>query len=364
MKELTHMESGVHFLFVAAALVVIVTGINLAHAVLTPILISVFLSVLGTPPVLWLRKRHVPIGISVIIVLLVLVVAILSFGLVVGMSANTMLSHLPTYQAHLHEQIQVLILVLSSKGIAVSDVAFMKLIDADAMTNLMGSIMGGLSSAFSILIVVLLTVSFILLEASTFKQKIRVAVGNPRAAFPQFSVFISEMQRYMIYQTLIGLATGTAIGLWLWTLGVDFAVILGLLTFLLCYVPNVGSAITLVPTVAVAFIQFGAGKAVLVATGYLVITFVLGSIVQPRLIGRKLGLSTLVVFLSMVLWGNLLGPIGMVLCVPLTMALKFALEISDNTRWIGVLLERSPEEKTHHTPSTSVHKQRTSSVEL
>ncbi|MBK9248926.1 MAG: AI-2E family transporter [Ignavibacteria bacterium] len=103
-----------------------------------------------------------------------------------------------------------------------------------------------------------------------------------------------------------------------------------------------GSAIALVVTVAVTFVQYGAGRTAIVALGYLVLTFILGSVIQPRMMGKMLGLSTLVIFLSVLFWGNLLGAIGMMLCVPLTMALKFALVSNEQTRWIGVLLEREP----------------------
>jgi AI-2 transport protein TqsA len=119
---------------------------------------------------------------------------------------------------------------------------------------------------------------------------------------------------------------------------VDYPFLWGFLAFLLHYIPNLGSILAAIPAVLLAFLERGAGPAALVAGGYLVVGFTLGNVIEPRLMGRNLGLSTLVVFLSVVFWGALLGPIGVVLCIPLTMSLKFGFECNESTRWIAVLL--------------------------
>jgi predicted PurR-regulated permease PerM len=344
MKDQPVFKSGIHFLIVTALLVILIAGVHLAHDVLMPFLLSIFLSVLGTPLVRWLKSRRVPIGIAVLIVILMILLLLVSVGMVVATSTNSLLTSLPVYQVRLQEHFASLSAFLSSKGIVVSDDVLSKYMNADEMTKIAAGLVGGVGSVVSNLVMILLTVSFILLEAGSFPNKIRVAVGNPRAVFPKFTAFVNEMQRFMIFQTIYGLVTGAIITVWLLIFGVDFAVLLGLVTFVLCYVPNVGSAIALVVTVAVTFVQYGLGRSVIVAAGYLIITFILGSVIQPRLMGKMLGLSTLVIFLSVIFWGNILGIIGMMLCVPLTMALKFALESNENTAWIGVLLERDPHE--------------------
>ena len=136
--------------------------------------------------------------------------------------------------------------------------------------------------------------------------------------------------------------TGIAIGIWLAILGVNHAFLWGLFAFLLNYVPNIGSIIAAIPAVLLALIQLGLGSAILVGIGYLVVNVVVGSIIEPKYMGKGLGLSTLVVFLSLVFWGWVLGPVGMVLSVPLTMVLKIGLESKEDTRWIAVLLGSAP----------------------
>jgi predicted PurR-regulated permease PerM len=191
---------------------------------------------------------------------------------------------------------------------------------------------------FSNIVLILLTVTFILLEASSFPHKLRSVLGDPQRTFPQFTKFIDDIRRYMIIKTIISLIAGVIIGLWLFILGVDFPILWGFIAFLLHFVPNVGQIIAAIPAVLLALIQLGPGPAALVGAGYLVVGFTLGNAVEPRLMGRKLGLSTLVVFLSLVFWGDLLGLIGVILCIPFTMTLKFAFESSESTRWIAILL--------------------------
>jgi predicted PurR-regulated permease PerM len=150
--------------------------------------------------------------------------------------------------------------------------------------------------------------------------------------------FIYDIQHYMNIKTAISLTVGILLGVWLFILGVDFPILWGFLVFLLRYVPNVGAIIAAVPAVVLAFIEFGIGRAAQVAIGYLAVEFVLGNVVEPMLMGRKLGLSTLVVIISLIFWGSLLGIVGVFLCIPLTMTLKFVCENNKNTRWIAVLL--------------------------
>jgi len=149
---------------------------------------------------------------------------------------------------------------------------------------------------------------------------------------------VNGMKRYMVIKTVISLATGALVTVWLTVLGVDFPFLWGFVAFLLNYVPNLGGAIAAVPPIVLAFLQFGLGRALLTALGFLVIHLVLGYGVETRLMGRKLGLSTLVIFVSLILWGSLLGPIGAILCIPLSMTLKFAFASSESTRWLAVLL--------------------------
>jgi predicted PurR-regulated permease PerM len=157
-----------------------------------------------------------------------------------------------------------------------------------------------------------------------------------------FTKIIVDVQRYLGIKTLISLATGILIGVWVAILGVDFPILWGILAFLFNYIPSLGSILAAVPTLLLALVQLGPGPAALVGLGYVVVNVALGTFVEPYFMGRKLGLSTLVIFLSLVFWGWVWGPVGMLLSVPLTMVVKILLENSENFRWVAVLLAPAP----------------------
>ncbi|MHB8337865.1 MAG: AI-2E family transporter [Ignavibacteriaceae bacterium] len=331
-------QSAIRFLIIAAALVIIIAGINLAQSVIVLSLISVFLALIGTPPVLWLEQKRIPSFVSVIIVVSVMVIILLLIGVLVGTSLKSFSDALPFYQMRIQEQITAFETLLTSKGIIGSDKLLEKYFNPEAIMNLTAVFLAGLSSALSNVVLILLTVTFILLEVSSFPVKLRAVLGNPEAVFPRFTKFIIDIRHYLVITTLINLTAAILIGIWLSILGVKYPVLWGFLVFLLHFIPNIGSVIAAIPAVLLALIQLGIGSAIFVASGYLLVGFIVGNIIQPKLMGRRLGLSTLVVFLSMIFWGSLLGLIGAILCIPLTMTLKFAFESREDTRWIAVLL--------------------------
>ncbi len=354
MAEQHNALSGTRLLVTAAALVIIIYGINQAQSVVALFLVSVFLALIGTPPVLWLERKHAPSFVAVMIVMAGMITLLLIIGAVVGTSLNTFSDVLPFYQARLNEQVLALKALLATKHIVVTDKVLLEYLNPGSVMSLAAGLLTGMGSALSNIVLILLTVTFILLEASSFPIKLRSVLGDPQRAFPQFTKFVNDIRRYMVIKTIISLIAGVTIGLWLFILGVDFPVLWGFLTFLLHYIPDLGSIVAAIPAVLLALLQLGMGPAALAAAGYIVVGFTLGNVVEPRLMGRKLGLSTLVVFLSLIFWGGLLGPIGVVLCVPFTMTLKFAFESSKSTRWIAVLL--GSEKSTESIPPVSKKK--------
>ena len=184
----------------------------------------------------------------------------------------------------------------------------------------------------------MLAVVFILLEVGSFRYKARRALGMPEATFPQLAAFMHAMKRYIVIKTEVSLITGVLVAVWLAILGVDFPLLWGLIAFLLNYIPNIGSIIAAIPGTLLALVQLGLWPAFLVALGYLAINMVMGNFLEPRWMGHGVGLSPLVVFLCLIGWGWVLGPVGLLLSVPLTMTVKIAAESSPETRWLAILL--------------------------
>lgn len=342
MSDQSRPHHGTQILFVLASLVIIVWGLTLAQSVIVLFLVSAFLAVLGIPQVLWLQRKRVPPVLAALLVICGMVTVLLIAGVLVGASLSSFTSSLPAYQARLQEQVESLKAFLAGKGVENVDKILTEYIDPAALMRLTASLLSGLGSALSNIILILLIVTFILLEAPGFPAKLKSAFGKSLVGVRPFMQFIDDINHYVVVKTGVSVSTGILTGVWLTILGVDFPVLWGFLAFLLNYVPSLGVVIAAVPAVLLALIQFGLGRALLVAAGYLAVNIVVGSILEPRIVGRGVGLSTLVVFLSLVLWGSIFGLVGMVLCVPITMTLKFALENNEQTRWLAVFLGREP----------------------
>jgi len=343
MMEQINFSRGMRILLGLAAFVIVIAGINLAQSVVVLFLISFFLALLGTPPVLWLKEKHLPTGYAVLIVMTVMIIIIILIGVQIGSSFSSFLGELPLLQSRIREQVLELSAYLRSKGFSGTQKLLLDYVKPEVLFKLTANLLSGLSSVISDLFLILLTVTFILLEVSSFPIKLRSILGDPKQVFPQFTKFVADMKRYMVIKTLINLSAGILIALWMYILGVQYPILWGFLAFLLHYIPNIGSVIAAIPAALLAFVQFGTGSALLVIAGNIVIGFIIGNVIEPRLMGRKFGLSTLVVFVSLIIWGSLLGFIGAILSIPLTMTLKFAFESNENTRWIAVILGSTDE---------------------
>ena len=338
MQTSHSQTAGVGFLVSAASFVVVVAGMRAAESLLVPFLIAVFVAVVCLPSLSWLQKKRIPTPLAMLIV----IVGISHIGVLVtalvGTSLDDFSRDLPVYQSSLKVKAQMFLTWFQQTGLKVPEEKVLEMLDPGAAMNLAAKLLTKLGSVFTNGFLILLTVIFILLEASSLSSKLRAISGQNEESSSHFDSIIKNINRYMAIKTATSLATGICVSIWLAVLGVNYPLLWGLLAFLLNYVPNIGSIIAAVPAVLLAIVQFGVMKALLAIAGYGVVNVVIGSIIEPRIMGRGLGLSTLVVFLSLVFWGWVLGPVGMLLSVPLTMTLKIALDSNEDTRWIAVLL--------------------------
>ena len=340
MKEPIPLSSpGSQFLLISAGLVILVAGMRAAEAILVPLLVSAFLAIIIATPVFWLQQKRVPGPLAVFLVVLGVVGIGIGFGALIGTSLQDFSEAIPRYQEVFTKEITPVLQQLQAMGIQLSEEALLQYVDPGASMRLVANMLTGLGGILTNTLLILLTVIFILLEASSFPVKVRAAFGNPKGAFQQFSKLTTAVNDYLGIKTIVSIGTGVIVTFWVMLLGIDFPLIWGLLAFLLNYVPNLGSIIAAIPAVLLGYIQFGVGRALIVALGYVFVNLVFGNVVEPRLMGRKLGLSTLVVFLSLVFWGWVWGPVGMLLSVPMTMIVKIALESNESTRWIGILMD-------------------------
>ncbi len=338
-----------------AAFVVIIAGMRAAEVIVVPFLVSLLVAIICSPPIAWLKRKGVPGGLAMLAVIVGLMGIGFGVAAVVATSVDSFTAKLPSYQARLQQEMAASLTWLDAHGVQISYQAFRDIIDPGAAMGLVATVLAGLGSVVANGFLILLTVFFILLETSSFPAKLRAAMSYHHLPLRPFTRFTDSVKDYLVIKTAINLATGVVVGLWVWSVGVDFPVLWGLLAFVLNYVPSIGSIIAAIPPVLLALIQFDVERSLLLAMGYLVVNVLVGQVLEPRIMGRGMGLSPLIVFLSLVFWGWMLGGAGMLLSIPLTMTVKIALESSEETRWIAILLDSKapPEEPPPATPEAS-----------
>lgn len=326
-------------LLVLASIVIILAGLNAAQSVVIPLLLATFVAIVCTPPMRFMQRYNVPDWLAILMIIISISLVSLLITAVAGASVNDFLQQLPAYKERLSAQFAELVVLAQQYNVDLSGSALLTYLDPAQAMEWVGALLGSLSNLFTYGLLILITVVFMLFEAASFSQKLnRLLADVNESALQQIRRFTATINQYMLLKTWMSLATGTAIGLWLWALGVDYPFLWGLLAFLLNYIPTIGSFIAAVPAVLLANLQLGLGIAGLTLGGYVLVNFIVGNVIEPRLMGKGLGLSTLAVFLSLVFWGWMFGTVGMLLSVPLTMMLKLVMESCDSTHWLAVLL--------------------------
>ena len=322
-----------------AAVVIIVAGLKAASSLFVPFLLAGFITLLCAPALFWMRDRGLPTPLALIVVLLGLFGIGALFGGLMSTSINEFTRSLPSYQARFGRVVAGFMARLAELGIdfgASPDEA--NPFDPQAALGLVGNLAGNLGTLLNNAFLIFLTVCFMLLEASSFPQKVRSAFGDSPEMEARMTEIGDSIRRYLGIKTLTSMLTGfLAYGLLL-VIGVKFAPLWGLVAFLLNFVPAVGSVIAAIPAIALALVDNSPQTALVVALCYGAINVSIGNFLEPRVMGDGMGLSPLIVVLSLVFWGWVMGPVGMVLAVPLTVILRISLGSQPSTQWAAVLL--------------------------
>jgi len=335
----TGRDVGGRVLVSLAAFVVIVAGMKAASALIVPFLIATFLALITVRPMLWLQARHVPTVLAALLIVLTIMAALTVLGVVVGRSLAAFTVALPGYQQQLQGLFEGAVRFVAQYTDSDQSVERISdLINPGWAMGLAATLLNAVRDIMTNTLLIVFTMIFILLEASTAKTKFEAAFGTSADSLENVRDFMQNLGRYLGIKTLVSLATGLCAGVLTWSLGLDFPLLWAMLAFLLNYVPNIGSIIAAVPAVLLAMVSLDLTGVLLVVAGYVGVNTVFGNVLEPRMMGRGLGLSTLVVFLSLLFWGWVLGPVGMLLSGPLTMMLKLALETDPRTRRFAALL--------------------------
>ncbi|MDA3134542.1 AI-2E family transporter [Atlantibacter subterraneus] len=329
---------GLHMLQKLAALVIILAGIHAAADILVPMLLALFFAIVLNPLVTWFLRRGFNRTMAITIVVVVMLIGLtLLFG-VLAASLNEFIALLPKYNKELTRKLLDLQEIFPFLNLHVSPERMLKRMDSEKVMTFATALMTQLSGAMASIVLLVMTVVFMLFEVRHVPYKLRFALSNPQIHIAGLHRALKGVSHYLALKTLISLWTGVIIWLGLQLMGIQFALMWGVLGFLLNYIPNIGSVISAIPPMIQALLFNGFYEFMLVGALFLVVHMVLGNMVEPRMMGHRLGMSTLVVFLSLLFWGWLLGPVGMLLSVPLTSVCKIWMETTVGGSKVAVLL--------------------------
>lgn len=348
--------NGTRLLLHLAALVVLVAGLRLAAALVEPLLLAFFLAVVSYPLVRLLVTRRVPRGLAVLVVVVLDIAVVVGLGLLLASVLEDFQARLPAYQAQTKAMLNAAILALNARGADLDAGRIGALIEPASVMSLAGTLLQSVMNVIGQLFFVLLIAAFLMFEATVFGDKLRPLLPDADEEFARLERAAHEVQKYLGVKTASNLVAGLVVGGLAHAFKLDFPVLWGVVAFLLNFIPTIGSIIASGPPIALALVMHGPGTAALFAVLYTALNVLIGNVLEPRVMGRALGLSPLVVLLSMFFWGWVWGPVGALLSVPLTMSAKIVLAHTPEFAWVAVLLGNAPARDAQRTASATTTK--------
>jgi predicted PurR-regulated permease PerM len=330
-----------------AALVIIFAGVIYAKSIITPFLLALFISIICAQPISWFKKKRMPRWLALIIVILGMFVLFSGFAFLMGNTLSSFSGNLSKYESTLTTISNSIIQYLKEKGLNIHQDQISTLVQPAKILEFTASTLNKLFNMVGNTFLIFLIILFILMEFESFSVKAKAIMSESDKSISFFSAILQNIRNYLIIKSLLCLSVGILIYLALLIIGVDYPLLWALIAGLMNYIPNIGSIISMIPTVLFAFVQLGLGGALWTLGSSMLIHSVLGNFIEPRIMGNGLGLSTLVVFLSLLFWGLILGIVGMFLSVPITITIKIILEQNEKTKWLAVLLGTPAEAKTY-----------------
>lgn len=346
MKKNTIKPINFHSAITVAAFIIIIAGLMAGESLINPILMAGFISIICSPAIKWLQSKKISQTFAVLIVLTGVTAVFLGFSEIIGSSLSSFSSNADEYEKNLSEMGVSTLEYVKSLGWNISVSKISNMFNVSKVMNVTASVLGQLGSFMGNALTIFFLVIFMLLELTSIQRKTNVILKNT-TKYDYVNIIFGNIRHYLSIKTVTSLITGLLIWISLEILGLDYAIIWALIAFLLNYIPNIGSIVAAFPAVLFALIQLQFGGALWTSIIFVSVNMIVGNIIEPKMMGKGLGLSTYVVFVSLLFWGFILGTVGMFLSVPLTMAIKIMLSEHPNTKWIALYLGSDEEIETY-----------------
>ena len=350
-----HTPSLSRLLITTAGAIAILAGMRVGAPILGPILVALAITIAWSPSSAWLRGRGLHPTLAALTGILLGILVIVTFVALVWTSLVQLQDKLPGYQPRI-EAIQLLIREkLADLPIDTSRLFSSEVLRPAGIVQYALRLIRNITETAGNLFLLLFLMAFMMLEAGRYPDKLRLALANRVHAIDRFKSFAGSLQSYFVINAIFGLIVAAIQTILLLALGVDFAILWGVMSFLLSFVPNVGFLIALVPPALLALVEFGFGRSLAVIIGYVIVNSGVDNIIKPRFVGESLDLAPVVVVVSLLFWGWLLGPLGALVAVPLSLAAKVFFGSFEESAWLAhlmsdagpkpVIIDASPDNK-------------------
>uniref|UniRef100_UPI004048C21C AI-2E family transporter n=1 Tax=Aliarcobacter sp. TaxID=2321116 RepID=UPI004048C21C len=327
-----------NYFFYFASFIVIIAGVKMASQVVVILFLAIFISSIFSSLLNVLQKKHIPKIFSYFFILLIVLLIGFMLAYVINISLKDFTSNLPAYDEKFRNIILNLLHFAQESGFDIDKTKIMEALNFGSFFGYTTNIIGSIGTFLSKFLLVIIGVAFILAEAKSFQTKLKVIFRNNAKKLEHFNLFSSNIQKYFVVKSFTSFLTGFIITLLVSFFGVDYPILWGVIAMLFNFVPVVGSIIASIPAVLLSLMNLDMNTTIWLIAFYVVINISISNILEPKLMGRELGLSPLVIFFSLIFWGWILGIVGMFLAVPITMTLKIAFDSNTSTKWIGILM--------------------------
>lgn len=338
-----------------ACIIIIIAGLKLSAGLIAPILFAFTLTLLAWPVLQWLQKKGLPKWLAIAIVSATATVAILVLLFVVFYSIQKLSSNLTLYADRLYSQLQPAWDFLQSQNINTAAIPEGGIDGTTIIRTVLDVTANFLSNIFNVALF-LFSLLLMIIASDSYVKKFKEHYNSNNSVVSDFAAWSKNIQEQYSVQTVSNLISGVLTTMLFIILQIDFAILWGILVFVLAYVPNIGIIIASIPPVLLAFILHGWQSALLTIALITLLNFLMDNVVTPRFMGDRLQVPTIIVFLSFTIWTWVFGPLGAFISLPLTLGLRAILAHHNETRFFAKLLageQTAPPSKSKHQKLTS-----------
>jgi AI-2 transport protein TqsA len=337
------LPRGLLVLLSIAGVVVAVAGLRSASGIVGPAFLALMIVITIHPLLAWLQRHRVPGWLAVFLTMLVAYASLVALAAALVFSVARLATLLPSYQPQFTSLVDQFTRWLGERGVTQEQInAAVSQFDLNSLVGVLQRVVTGATGVVSDLAFILALLFFLILDSSSFPHRLAAAAAQRPHLVEALTGFARATRQYIVVSTVFGLIVALVDVAALYWLDVPLPWLWGLLAFITNYIPNIGFVLGLIPPALLALLQGGVRQAVLVVVAYSVINVMIQSLLQPKFVGDAVGLSVTLTFLSLVFWTFVIGPLGALLAIPLSLFVKALLVDADpDSRWLDPLIAPS-----------------------